>query len=530
MTQVYLHKGQLLYKLNSAKNSVNICSRRWGKSYLVAMRIMENVLEMPGSLGVFVASSFRQAHARTLPSALMAMEQFGWHRDIHYVIGHKPDKRLGFKDPLFLPSDLKDTVWFANGTLMVIVSQEVVLSANSMTIHWLIGDEAKGLDYEKLSNEIFPAIGGSSRYFSDPARFPHMWGIHFFTDMPCNKEGLWLIKKYEEAYDKSLNDLIISMEWKRQRLLLEPQNTYTAKQLGYLNRRINLLRNKAFYYQERSIFDNIKVVGTDYVKRCKRDLPRMVFRTSILCRRIDQVEGMFYMNFSLKLHTYHATDNSKLNDGYKEQRYDCLCDTDIERNKPIAISFDYGALINWLVAAQIQGHTHKTLKSFFTKNKQRLREVIQLFCEYYEPHINKTVIYYYDSTALATGYVEVGHSAYDIVHDEFRKHGWVVKDFYLGNPMEHMKKHRIIDEGFKGEENLFPMLNKDNNEELIQAIMLTEMKIGEKGFRKDKSGEKTPESDTNMPYELRTDGTDAWDTNFLGCNNMPYDGGGSMWV
>ena len=231
---------------------------------------------------------------------------------------------------------------------------------------------------------------------------------------------------------------------------------------------------------------------------------------------------MFYESFEKKVHTYHATDNSRLND-YKEQKYDCLLDTDIVRNKPIAISFDYGALINWLVAAQVQGGTHKTLKSFYTKHKQRLREVIQLFCEYYEAHPCKTVFYYFDSTALATGYVEVGHAAYDIVHDELQKHGWYVKDKPLGNPMEHDKKHKIINDAFEGRKNLVPMFNADNNEELIQAMMLAEVVIGSKGVRKDKSGEKTIESDTNLPLELRTDGTDAWDTNFLGCLTHPYD-------
>ena len=522
MKQVYLHRGQLLYKLCSARDSVNICSRRWGKSWLVAMRIMENVLEMPGGLGVFVASSFRQAHSRTLPAALMAMEEFGWRRDVHYVIGHRPDQRLGFKEPLFCPSDLKDVVWFANGTLMIIVSQEVVMSANSMTVHWVVGDEAKGLDYYKLSNELFPAVGGSDRWFNDPAKYPHLWGKHFFTDMPTGKDGLWLVKKYEKEYDKELCDTIIAMECEIRRLELQTANTYNSRKAARLRRQVNLLRSKALYYQERPIFDNIAVVGADYVKRCERDLTPLVFRTSILTRRIDKVEGMFYDSFDRKVHTYHATDNSRLND-YRAQHYDCLLDTDLDRHKPIAVSFDYGALINWLVAAQIQGHVHKTLKSFFTKHKQRLREVIQLFCDYYESHLNKTVIYYFDSTALATGYVEVGHSAYDIVHDEFARHGWVVKDVPLGNPMRHDAKHSIINDGFSGQKELLPMFNADNNEELLQAISLTEIQIGSKGVRKNKSGEKTIETDTNLPLELRTDGTDAWDTNYLGCLTYPYD-------
>lgn len=529
MNNRYLHPGQLRYMLCSANSSVNICARRYGKATLEAIRVRENVMEMPGSLGVFLASSFRQAHARTLPSLLMALDTtFGWKRGVHYVIGHRPDPRLGFKEPIFCPSDLKDTVWFANGTLMVIVSQEVVLSANSLTINWLVADEAKGLDYDKLANEIFPAMGGSSVYFNDPAKYPHLWGFHFFTDMPCNKEGLWLIHKYEKERDPKKYETIIGMELQRRQLMTEPQNTYTKQRIAYLTRAANLLRSKTLYYQERSIFDNIAIVGTDYVKRCERDMPALAFRTSILCKRIDKVEGMFYESFDKKLHTYHATDNSRLND-YEEQKYNCQLDQDVEPRKPIAISFDYGALINWLVAAQVQGKTHKTLKSFFTKNRKRLRDVIQLFCEYYEAHPFKTVIYYYDSTALGTDFVEIGHDAYNIVHEEFNKHGWTVKDKYLGNPTAHDTKHKIINEAFEGRKDLLPMFNLDNNEELIQAMMLAEAVIGSKGIRKDKSGEKTIESDTNLPLELRTDGTDAWDTNFLGCLRMPYDDDGFVY-
>lgn len=345
MNNQYRHMYQALYQLCDARDSVNICGRRWGKSYLVAWRIKTNVTEMPGSTGVFVASSFRQAHSRTLPAALMALESFGFRRDVHYVIGHKPDPRLGFKNPIFCPSDLRDVVWFANGTIMIIVSQEVVMSANSLTVHWLVGDEAKGLDYDKLSNEIFPAIGGSSIYFNDPAKYPHLWGIHFFTDMPCSKDGLWLIRKYENEYDPQLCNAIIGMELAKERLKLQPQNTYTRQRIAYLTRTANLLRSKAFYYQERPSTDNIDVIGPDYIKRCERSMPALAFRTSILCKRIDKVEGMFYESFEKKVHTYHATDNSRLND-YKSQKYDCLLDTDLELTKPIAISFDYGALIN----------------------------------------------------------------------------------------------------------------------------------------------------------------------------------------
>lgn len=527
--EMYMHKQQQRWAAVDANSSVNICGRRWGKSFCVAKRIHGNILEMPQSTGVFVASSFRQAHSRTLPSALAALNEMGVKRDIHYVIGKKPDKRLGFASPHFLPSDLHDVVWFCNGSIMIIVSQEVPMGSNSLTTHWLIGDEAKGLSYEKLSNELFPSMGGASIHYNSVVKFPHLWGFHFFTDMPVTKEGLWLINRYEKYKDDELYNLIIRDSIRLEELKAQPENTYNRKEIAALTRQLALLRNKCVYFTIRPSADNIGLIGADYFHRMERELTPEVFKAEILCQRITETKGKFYTNFSQTRHTYHATDNSKLND-YREQTYDCRLDTDLETDKPIAVSFDYNAQITWLVASQIQGHIHKTLKSLFTKYDRRLREVIQDFCNYYRYQKNKTVVYYYDSTALSVNYVEAGHDARFVVHDEFNKHGWIVEDKYLSTPMAHDKKHLLINDAFNGNGKLFPMFNADNNVDLLQAIPLAGTKIGSKGFQKDKSGEKVQETDENMPYEHRTDATDAWDTNFIGCTLLPYDSGSFIWV
>lgn len=520
MSQVYLHNGQLMWYRCNANSSFNLCARRWGKSYPVALQIWTNVLEMPRSTGVFVASTFRQAHSRTLPAALQALDAFGVKRDIHYVIGHKPDPKLGFDTPLFLPSDLKDCVWFANGTIMIIVSQEVVLSANSMTIHWLVADEAKGLNFDKLQSEILPAIGGSSRYYNDPTKYPHLWGQSYFSDMPATKDGQWLITIPEKEYDKQLCDDLIRLETLRQKLLAEGK----VSQAMAMVPKLNFLRSRATYFQERSIFDNIAIVGNDYVRRCARDLTPMVFKASILCQRVNEAEGKFYVNFDPLIHTYSATNNDLLA-AYKDKPFDSIIDGDVQRNKSIAIAFDYNAQINWLVAGQIQGKLLKIIHSFYNKGDKRLRDVVQQFCQYYQYHPTKTVHYYYDSTAKGINYIEKGHDAVFMVKDELQRHGWTVMEYDLGQPKKHDTKHLIINNAFQGSEKLFPMLNKDNNVDLIQAIPLTGYTINTLGFRKDKSGEKTPESPATLPYELRTDGTDAMDTLILGCILRPYDDG-----
>ena len=45
--------------------------------------------------------------------------------------------------------------------------------------------------------------------------------------------------------------------------------------------------------------------------------------------------------------------------------------------------------------------------------------------------------------------------------------------------------------------------------------------FGRNGFRKDKSGEKLAESEEDL-LEHRTDGTDAFDTLYIGCEKFPY--------
>lgn len=526
----YLHKQQRRWFCVDANSSTNICGRRWGKSIPIGLRIRGNVLEMPKSTGVFVASSFRQAHSRTLPAALMALDQLGIKRDIHYVIGKRPDKRLGFDSPYFLPSDLHDVVWFCNGTIMIIVSQEVPMGSNSLTVNWLIGDEAKGLSYEKLSNELFPAMGGSSVHFNSVEKYPHLWGFHFFTDMPVTPDGLWLINRYEKYQDEDLYNTIIRGSIRLAKLESLPPNEYRNREISMLRKQLALLKNKCLYFTIRPSLDNIRIIGADYFKRMERELTPEVFDAEILSRKVKDVKGKFYPNYSPLIHTYHATDNSKLND-YRQQTYDCLLDTDLQINKPIAISFDYNAQITWLVASQVQGRYHRTLKSFYTKYERRLREVIQDFCEYYKPHKNKTVIYYYDATAKGTNYIESAHDAVFVVHEEFSKYGWTVVDKYLSTPMAHDKKHLLINDAFNGQGNLFPMFNADNNEALLTAIPLAGAKRGGKGgFQKDKSKEKAEETDENLPYEHRTDGTDAWDTNFIGCTILPYDYDVSVYV
>lgn len=518
----YLNRGQQYAMLIQANIEVIIASRRFGKSFgIVAPRVIRNVVAMPGSTGAFVAATFKQAKMRTLPAMLLGLKELGILPGVHYVIGRKPPKRLCFAEPIVKPEKYDDVLSFWNGTIMVVISQDVKMSANSMTIDWVICDEARGLDYEALKNEVFPANGGTTRYFG---QCPWHHSMLFVTDMPASKEGSWLLN-YREKATEQINDTIAQLVAQRYQITHDSNMTdWSNRQVKEIDQLLIFFRKRAVLYKEYSIFENIDLVGVDYVKQLKRDLPPLIFQTSILCRRITTIMDGFYPNFKLSIHTYSANDNNKLKKlGWKDSYSDdgCMYDSDLNKNAPIAIAFDYNANINWLVAGQVKGTTLRVIKSFYVKYERKLRELVDDFCNYYRYHNCKKVVIYYDSTALGSNYAVNKMDFITVIIQQFNINKWGVNKKYLGAPMRHSEKHILINDCLKAVRGVMPIINKENNEALITSIQAADVAITSRGFHKDKGGEKLKETEDD-PLELRTDGSDAFDTLVIGTTTQPY--------
>ena len=174
----------------------------------------------------------------------------------------------------------------------------------------------------------------------------------------------------------------------------------------------------------------------------------------------------------------------------------------------------------------------------------KIPALIADFCTYYAPHANHSVIYNYDATALGSNYAVNDQDFHWVVVHEFERHGWSMQDVYLGNPMRQDEKYSLINQGFfrqatldallqpsnvvqmRTKSNLFelfrvqPTFVKQNNDDLILAIQSAGVERGRNGFRKNKSTEKNPESEEDL-LEHRTDGTDAFDTLYIGCEKFP---------
>ncbi|MCM1139965.1 MAG: hypothetical protein NC453_15470 [Muribaculum sp.] len=534
--KVYFNKPQRLTQLIGANTTVIVAGRRTGKTDSIAAPfVLRNMQRMPGSTGGIVVPTFKHGLTNTLPGLLAAWKRWGFLQGVHYVVGRKPPK--SFKRPIIEPNDYEHIISFYNGSVAVIISQDRPGSSNSLTLSWLLVDEAKFIDYQKLKDETLPANGGIKSHFGKHS-FNH--SIMILSDMPQTQKGSWFLH-YRDKMDPELIKTIEATIYEiwRTKERIRALNASSTKSLcsakngdrlnylkGYLrrlDRNLNKMRSVAVYYREYSSIENLQLLGENYIKQMKRDLTPLTFQTSILCQRIGIAKDGFYSSMR-EAHKYDANDNQYLDTlgyDYDFSTLDSKADADVDPDAPLCIGMDYNANINWIVTGQPRDRRLNIVKSFYVKFERKIPALVDDFCRYYAEHRNKTVVFYYDATALGSNYAVNEQDFRWVVVHEFEKHGWTVEAVYIGNPMRHDEKYLLINQGFAGKNRLMPFFNRTNNEDLILAIQSAGVSRGRNGFRKDKSGEKLAESEESL-LEHRTDGSDAFDTLYIGCEKFPF--------
>ena len=524
---VYFNTPQRLTQLIGANTTVIVAGRRTGKTDSIASPfVLRNMQRMPGSTGGIVVPTFKHGLTNTLPGLFAAWKRWGFINGIHYVVGRRPPK--SFAKPIIEPSDYEHVISFYNGSCAIIISQDRPGSSNSLTLSWILVDEAKFVDYERLKDETLPANGGIKSHFGHHSCNHSMM---ILSDMPQTQKGSWFLH-YEDKMDK---ELIATIEgtvyeiWRtKERIrVLNAKGVavppYLKSYLRRLDTNLNKMRSVAVYYKEYSSIENLQLLGENYIKQMKRDLTPKTFQTSILCQRIGIAKDGFYSSMK-ESHKYNASDFAYLDSlGYdfNPNLLDCRADADVNPHAPICIGMDYNANINWIVAGQPNGRRLNIIKSFYVKFERKIPALIEEFCRYYANHQNKTVVYYYDTTALGANYAVNEQDFHWVVCHEFERHGWQVEDVYLGNPMRHDEKYLLINQGFAGKQRLMPFFNRQNNDDLILAVQSAGVTRGRNGFRKDKGGEKLAETEEDL-LQHRTDGTDAFDTLYIGCEKFPH--------
>lgn len=516
--KIHFNKPQIRSMAIRAHEEYAIWGRGTGKSEgLIAPRTVHNITAMPRSNGVFVASTFKQLLTRTLPGVVAGWERMGYKEGVHFSLNKPFPKSFNVPKSYVHPLRHEHYIHWWNGSGIFMVSQDRVGSSNGMSVDWIIGDEAKLLHKKRLDEELMPTNRGNRQYFKG---MPEHHSLLFCTDMPTTPGSKWILDKQKHLDPEKVN-LIYKLQCKIYELQSIQVKVGVKKgkqiqaQINKLYKAAQELRLDTVYFSEASALENLDILGKDYILQLKRNLPDLIFRTSVLNERLSKVEHGFYPSLDEEIHGYFSYDNSYLDsfdyDMKKVEHSDnCKQDADLE-NKILDIAFDYGANINTLVVGQEQMPFYRFLNALFVKSPQLITDLVAKFIEYYRHHPTKEVRYYYDHTAVAT---DAGRSEpyFKMVVKALQKAGWRVFTVYCGQAPSHQAKYiewsKVLKD-YGGADHLL-RFNRGNCKYLLISMQQAQLKQGRNNFEKNKKDERN----LSLNQAETTHFSDAVDTLF----------------
>lgn len=549
--QIYLNRAQwLIYNFNANKEFVQ-AGRATGKTDgMITPRLIRVTESMPRGVSAFLGNSIKQLFSKTLPTAICSIERTTPYKEgVHFFRG-QPPKKLNFEQPLVVPREWSNILYFYNGHIWHCISMEVKASANGQNLCAIIGDEARYLPGEKVKEEVFPAIRGLT--FDHPAyseRNPFYKSYMLVSDAPVTAKQAWM-QEFEKLQTFAVNKKIVQMLVD---LNLAAQNGIDLSDetvAPLFLKKLKFLQSQSTAYFNFSTLENIDILGDRYIKDMEMNLSEFVFNTSILNKRVNKTEGCYYFYFDpdgihgyipsqreqmsvlqdnmtvIHKQVFDAKRGYSIDVGYEAPNFDriarripvtkeekqcgivcddfeasdCRFDVDL-KSEPLRISFDWNKGLVCCVVGQVYPVNGipclNVLNSMYVKDKgKRLRALCREWCDYYEPQrkICNQVIHYYDSTANQGGAYALEDFEktrfYNVVYEELTARGWVVKNVCTGQPIAHYLKFQFLEDFFTGKTKFPLRMNTENCADLILAMKATQKIMGKNGWHKNKSGEK----------------------------------------
>lgn len=516
----HFNKPQLRSMAIDAPTEIAVMGRGTGKTVgILARKAAQRYFgTMPRGTGVILGATFTQLTTRTLQELLKGFQMLGYQVDEHFVFGKRPPekwiKRWKWKQPFSPVLDFRYTLTWWNGAVAKLISQERPGSANGISIDWIIGDELKLINEEKLNSELLPANRGIIPEFEGNV-YHH--GQTYTTDMPIGTGGRWILEKFNKMDRDNVNQI-----WKIQTARFQLKHLLKneirklfqhelEKQIAVLDEEMNELRRGLLFYHEASTLDNVHALGADYIKDQLRDTSPFLFDTQILNIRPLRLEDGFYPDFDEEVHGYFAENEDYFNnldyDPFTVGTLDCRKDKDLDSNASLHIGMDYNRRIWPISTGQVKNNEIRSIKGIHVLYPLKLKDAVQAWCDYYKFHKRKFVYYWYDQTAV--GEMNDTRMCDDVVNI-LRKNGWIVQEMYIGLQPGHEVRYRMWGDLLtkSGKYKQEYRVNRECCDKLIISKSLAQAEQRKDGFGKDKRTEKDPK----FPAEESTHYSDSEDT------------------
>lgn len=443
---LYTNKKQEAVLATDKKKRSFVGGRGSGKTVVIGDYSYDCMDMLPKSSGALWAPTMEILKGSTLPEVVTRWEAYGLEEDEDFVLFKKPPSH--FEEPYRKVKKFDNVISFQNGTVVYLISLYAERAGRGLSLQWGAGDEMGFIKRSRFTQNIRPAMRG----------YRHATVLHeldSWQDVPFGEikeigTGIYWRYMYEQCplYRSFLN--VTSMPF-----LEEGKWILKTKE------------DPDYFFIESTPYDNIEVLGEQYIKDLKDEMDDLEFRVEVMNENIEQLPDGFYPNFRDATHT-------TMDDHY---------DPDL----PIDLSFDFGRFNSVTIYQEID-MIAAGIDSLYVKNGTIL-DLVDQFVKKYKAH-NSKEIYVYGDRNGNNSRADSKKTYYEEIIERLTKAGWRAVNMVKGLDPNHADKHLLLSAAMKEDVPTLPRIrfHQVRCKNVIISIKRAPIKDG---LKKDKRSERS---------------------------------------
>lgn len=475
----YLNPKQEIFLKMLQKDKTLIAGRGFGKTRVIGNKLIDRANNLPRAKGFLSSSTYGQILTKTVPEIISAWNELGLrehkgnHEPGHFVLGKKPP--ADWIKPYKAPEKYQNIITFYNGFTIEFLSMDRPDLARGGTYDFGDIDEALLVDKEHVDKVLYPTLRANKMYFT---HWMHQ-ELCRYSSMPWLSKGQYLLDYKEKA--KKM-----------------------PKQYGWL---------------EGTVWDNIAVLGQEYIDRLRAELDPYTFALEVENKPSGKKQHGFYHALDDTYHVYRPSLIYGDNDGLGH----VTGMRDRVKTAMLHMSLDFHGWFKCATVYQERESTEYMIGSFYRKEQDGIDSLIDDICIEYADHRNKYVEIWgephgHDKTTF-------GGTTFDWVRARFNKNGWacVIKAPARMSDL-HSVRYTVINECLQETNPRLPKLriNEMTCKPVIMSLQNAEV---DDKFQKSKKDEKnksynqvyaTHFSDTVDYYIMQKYGSKMYQTQLPG--------------
>jgi hypothetical protein len=451
-------------------------SRATGKTYILMDLIAISAINLPGAVGGLWSSTFNSVQKIILSQSSKVWKEYGlteYEEKVNeygnYVVNRKPPRH--FKKPHITTRNYENTVSFANGYMLKMLSADRLDAQRGDNFDQLFGDEVGFSKMEFYTRILLPGLRANKRVYKDtrPGRAGHNHPLHWLSvlvsSLPYSPKGRWFMN-YEN---------------------LARQNP--AK----------------YFFSRANAFDNLENLPGDFIETQRDELSPLEFQVEIENRIVNRLPNGFYPSLDEDKHVItrftYEFDKALRNHETFDRLYESL--------RPVDMSWDFNGYFTCCTISQELDDCYVFNNEFYAKESTTtlIERVCDDFIEEYKFHMKK-VVYLYGDNSGKNKDPDRNISLFDKIKSKLILAGWTVVD-KVQKTYPSFKSRYILENDILSElKPRYPKIRFHAQKCKSLILSLQNADIDKESFEKSKKDEGTK---TGVPQELATHFSDAFD-------------------